>query len=78
MWLARQGARPREVYVTDEASGAEIDAASAYFVRSLVVTTPTTGNRVHAFRDRADAERHAEVAHGTLLNGTERPLQTGE
>ena len=38
LWLQRQPAPPRAIYVTDEATGQEIDAASAYYVRSQVVT----------------------------------------
>ena len=74
LWLGRQAPRSRTVFVTDEAGGREIDAASAWFIRSAVVTTPTTGNRVHAFATRADAERHAESAHGRLLTGPDRPF----
>jgi hypothetical protein len=74
MWLERQALPARAVWVTDEGSGAEIDAATAYYVRSLVITTPTTGNRVHAFRDLADAERHADKCRGTILTGNERPF----
>ncbi len=74
-WLGRQGERPRAVYVTDEASGREIDAARAYFVRSMVVTQPTTGNRVHAFADAAAAEAHARQSLGTVLADAGRPLR---
>jgi NosL protein len=75
LWLAARGAPPRSVAVADEAGSGEIDAASAYFVRSSVVTTPAVGNRIHAFRDRADAERHAEEHGGTVLTGAERPFR---
>src|SRR5262245_2337807 len=76
-WLARHGADPAAVYVTDEASGVEIAAATAYFVESPVVTNRVTGNRVHAFRDRASAEAHIRIFGGALLVGDERPLGTG-
>src|SRR5262249_36785541 len=66
--------RPRAVYVTDEASGAEIDSGSAFFVRSAVVTNPVTRNRVHTFRDRADAEDHARAYEGEALTGVRRPF----
>jgi hypothetical protein len=75
LWLGRRREPPRAAFVTDEATGGEIDAAQAHFVRSSVVTTPTTGNRVHAFASPADAARHAEVARGRLLTGPERPFQ---
>jgi hypothetical protein len=74
-WLALAGARPRAVHVTDEASGDEIDAGSAWFVTSPVTTNPITRNRIHAFRDRADAEGHARDFRGALLAGAKRPLQ---
>jgi hypothetical protein len=73
-WLARQGDRPQAVYVTDEAGGAEVDSRSAFFVRSTVVTNPLTRNRVHAFRDRADAEAHVRAYGGEALTGVERPF----
>jgi hypothetical protein len=73
-WLAREP-HPRAVFVVDEASGREIPAAAAWFVRSRVVTSPRTGNRIHAFADRGDAERHAEAFQGRLLLGDERPFQ---
>ncbi|HZU34991.1 MAG TPA: hypothetical protein VFA18_03740 [Gemmataceae bacterium] len=74
VWLKQQPEKPREIFVTDETSGTEIPAASAFFVRSFVVTTPTTGNRIHAFKARADAVKHADAANGTLLEGAERPF----
>jgi hypothetical protein len=66
--------RPDVVYVTDEASGEEIDSQSAHFVYSAVVTNPITGNHVHVFRNRADAEHHVGVFGGWALTGAERPL----
>ena len=73
-WQEGQKAAPRAIYVTGEADGKEVDAEAAYFVRSSVVTTPTTGNRIHAFRNRAEAERHAGAVGGTILSGPERPF----
>jgi len=74
-WLTRDQAGAAAVYVTDEATGKEIDAASAYFVRSSVVTTPATGNRIHAFQHQVDAERHADACGGRVLSGAEKPLR---
>jgi hypothetical protein len=71
LWLEHQSSSPRAILVTDETSGESIDAADAWYVRSRVVTTPATGNRVHAFRNRADAERHAEKNGGTVLPESE-------
>jgi hypothetical protein len=73
-WLRRQGEPPCSVTVTDEVSGRPVDAAAAWYVRSSVVTVPLTGNSIHAFRDRADAERHAAERNGTVLPESERPL----
>lgn len=75
LWWDRQRERPRAVYVTDEVSGLAVDATTAHFVRSSVVTTPTTGNRIHAFQDQHAAEKHAISAKGTVLQGSERPFQ---
>jgi hypothetical protein len=76
-WLALEAAGSSIVYVTDEIGGKELPASDAYFVRSTVVTQPATGNRVHAFARRSDAQRHADEAHGAMLAGGERPLQAG-
>lgn len=78
-WLARKHAvsvrsTARSVWVTDEVSGTELDAAKAVFVRSQVVTNHSTGNRIHAFRSRDDAVRHAEYHNGTVLAGGDRPF----
>jgi hypothetical protein len=62
------------VLVTDEATGRALPAASAWFVRSAVTTTPVTGNRIHAFRNQADADKHAETFRGTVLVGQELPF----
>jgi hypothetical protein len=74
LWLNQNPQQVRCVWVTDENSGTEIPAREAHFVRSLVVTTPTTGNRTHAFRDAADADRHIRECRGTLLTGDARPF----
>jgi hypothetical protein len=76
LWLERHRHGPQAVYVIDEASGEEMRAEGAYFVRSRVVTQPATLNRVHAFRDRADAERHADRFRGAVLADAERPFQS--
>jgi hypothetical protein len=73
LWLKHQAHAPREIWVTDEVSGQEIDARSAWFARSLVITNPVTGNRIHAFRSRPDAEKHVQTS-GTLLVDGEKPF----
>jgi hypothetical protein len=75
LWLEHQGKEPQAVYVTDEASGQEIDAASAWLVRSQVVTNAPTGNRTHAFGTEEEARRHAERFRGRILSGTEWPFR---
>jgi endogenous inhibitor of DNA gyrase (YacG/DUF329 family) len=74
MWLDRQQARPLAITVTDEVSGRPIDAAAAWFVSSSVVTMPTTGNRIHAFGTRHDAEKHAASFAGSVLPESEYPF----
>ena len=78
LWLERREPPVRAIWVADETSGALIEAEAAHYVRSLVVTTPTTGNRIHAFRDLEDAKRHAEKCRGTILTGGERPFAKRE
>jgi hypothetical protein len=73
-WLQQETRTPQAIVVTDEISGETLDAAAAVFVRSLVVTQRTTGNRIHAFRSARDAEHHARYAHGQVLDGSERPF----
>jgi hypothetical protein len=74
LWLQRRPNPPRAVTVTDEATGEPIDAASAWYVRSGVVTNRATGNRVHVFGNRADAEKHAETCRGAVLSESEKPF----
>lgn len=74
-WQKRSGAAVAAVRVTDEETGDALDAGAAWFVRSSVMTNSVTRNRIHAFRRRADAERHAEAFAGEILQGAERPLQ---
>ena len=73
-WLAHQEETPVAIFVRDESTGAELNAASAYFVRSLVTTKASTGDRVHVFRDLPDAEKHAHLFRGTMLGDSENPF----
>jgi hypothetical protein len=75
LWLGRQPVAPRTITVTDETTGEEIAADAAFYVRSSVVTTPATRNRIHVFRRQADAARHAEAFSGTVLSGAEQPFR---
>jgi hypothetical protein len=72
-WLKNEPP-PRAITVTDEASGQAIAADKAWYVASSVVTMPVTGNKVHTFRERADAERHAEQFWGAILPDAEKPF----
>jgi hypothetical protein len=74
LWL-RDKPSPRAVVVTDEITGDRVDATKAFYVRSTVVTPTTTDDRVHVFRNQADAERHAQAYNGFLLTGAERPFR---
>jgi hypothetical protein len=74
MWAKQQSQPIKSVRVTDEATGAEFNGEDAFFVRSLVVTNSSTGNRIHVFRKLEDAERHAQLSRGTILTGDERPF----
>lgn len=76
LWLVRQPTAPAVIWATDEAGGGELEISKAYFVRSGIVTTPTTGNRIHVFKNRGDAEIHARENRGKLLQGEERPFKT--
>jgi hypothetical protein len=74
LWLQRENTRARTILVTDEVTGRPVAASSAWFVRSRVITMPHTGNRVHAFKSKEDALKHAETASGSLLQGMDRPF----
>jgi hypothetical protein len=78
LWLRRQARQPKSITVTDEISGRDVDSAAAFFVRSIVVTNRASGNRVHLFQDRTEAEQHAQSFHGTLLTESERPFFESE
>lgn len=75
LWSKRAAEPPRAVTVTDEASGQEVPAENACYVRSSVVTTPVTGNRIHTFRRQADAQEHAQAFAGVVLPEDEKPFQ---
>lgn len=75
-WLQMEKTSPasRSVNVTDEVTARPVDARDAFFVRSRVVTNAVTGNNVHAFAERADAEQHAAQFRGKLLTKNEHPF----
>lgn len=66
-WLAANKGKVQYVTVTDEVTGKRIDAAIAWFVESSIVTNPSTGNKIHVFAEKADAEKHAKDFGGTII-----------
>ena len=74
-WLGKERPASAVINVIDEVSGQQLDAGDAFFVRSSVVTNAVTGNRIHAFADREDAEMHAAQFRGRLLAEDERPFR---
>ena len=73
-WLARSGATDATVWVTDEASGSEIDAAQAHYVHGDTPTNPITGNRLRVFASGADGEEFIRVFGGQSVPDSERPF----
>jgi len=73
-WTARNGAG--SVRVIDAPSGREIDARSAWFVRSAAAWGDGARDSIRAFARRGDAERHVRAYGGRLLEGAERPFGT--
>jgi len=55
------------VTVTDEVTGKRIDASIAWFVESSIVTNQSTGNKIHAFAEKTDAEKHAKDFSGVII-----------
>ncbi len=77
-WLRSSGVAPREILVTDGATGREIDAAAAWFVRTVANRSDGAPDAVRVFAGREDAERHAEAYGGTVLSGANRPFGGGK
>jgi hypothetical protein len=74
LWQSRQAAGVRAIYVTDEKTRSEVPVESAFFVKSRVAVPTAPVNRVHVFAKRQDAERHAAVHGGRLLDSMEKPF----
>lgn len=66
-WQAANKGKAGSVTVTDEVTGKRIDASIAWFVESNIVTNQSTGNRIHAFAEKADAEKHSKDFRGTII-----------
>jgi hypothetical protein len=77
IWLQSCAQLPAAIYVTDEATGTEIDSTQAVFVRSSVVTNSVTDNRIHVFANLDQGEQHASHAFGHVLPTSERPFAGG-
>ena len=74
-WLRRSGETATAIRVIDEASGREIDADRAHWVRSQILTSRESNESLHAFARAADARAHAEAYRGQVLSEEERPLR---
>jgi hypothetical protein len=73
-WIEKSGERVREILVTDEASGNEVDARGAWFVW---MRAPGESG-IRAFADEREARRHAAAFGSTVLTGDERPFRGKE
>ncbi len=67
MDLKDEGKKLKYITVVDEVSGKKIDDSLATFVESDVITIPHVKNRIHAFAEKSDAERHAHQFNGKLI-----------
>ncbi len=67
-WLANQpDTTPREATVRDAITGEPVDAYTAFFVQSKLVTNRASANNIHAFRFRTDAMEHIRQFGGRLV-----------
>jgi hypothetical protein len=73
-WISRRGVVPLAVLVTDGVSGKEIDARTAWFVRTLGNVSDGAPDPIRVFAREKDALRHASVHGGRVLSGWERPF----
>ena len=65
---------PAAVLVVTEPIGTLMPACDVHWVRSSVPASRWSGERIHAFETREEAERHARAHHGVLLEGSDRPF----
>jgi hypothetical protein len=72
-WLLRHGA-PREIRVTDIASGRELDGRTASYARTLGPTPEGAPDGIRVFEDEATARAHARAHGGKVLEGAQRPF----
>lgn len=74
LWLKKSGGVPRQVLVTDEASGQWLNAGDAHYVRSSISSNAPTRDQRHVFSLREVADSHARSFHGRVLTGSDRPF----
>jgi len=72
-WVGLNGA-PRSILVIDGPTGGQIDAGSAWFVRSPATWGDGAPDGIRAFARRSDAERHVRAYGGRMLEGAARPF----
>ena len=73
-WLDRQSSRPSAIYVTDEVASSEVESEQAVYVESAVITNWITGNHIHVFRSKAEADKHVRAYGGKVLPAAEHPF----
>jgi len=67
IWLGEYSDQVFSIRVTDEITGQKIAAKDAYYVVSELITIPHTGNKIHVFARKAEAELHARQFNGKLV-----------
>ena len=67
IWLIENSEPLSSIWVTDEATGKKIRAELAYYVESDVITTPHTGDKIHAFAQETAANLHAQRFAGKFV-----------
>lgn len=75
LWIERAQRAVSRILVTDEATLEELNHDRCWYVTNTVITTPTTGNRIHVFGSRERAEQNAAVTNGRVLKRSETPLE---
>jgi len=75
IWLMEKSEPLSSIWVTDEMTGEKIKAELAYYVESDTITTPHTGNRIHVFAKKTEAESHAQEFKGKIVKNPLRVQQ---
>lgn len=74
LWVERQERPPRSVWVTDCASGRELDATSAWYVHALTTRTDGAPDSIRTFATLEEARRFVEAYGGELFLASQRPF----